>query len=139
VTLIEVLIMMFILAIMVSLVVGAAMAKIQKAPLARCFAEIRSIQAVIQADSMEGGLPDPGVFWNAHWRGVKPGPYHYRVDGGDTGGGQAGKHVRYVLFCQHDHGDLARYVYVEDDGPPTVADAADDPHYDRGLQPASRL
>jgi hypothetical protein len=42
------------------------------------------------------------------------------------------------VLCQHDHGDLALYVYVEDDGPPTVADAAHNPHYDLHIPKASR-
>ncbi len=154
VSVIEVLIMMLVIFTMISLSIGAATTKLQKARLARCFAELRSIQTRIQADSLEGGLPDPDTFWDVHWRGVKPGPYHYGIDdndpdsghGGDldgfneknpTSGPRPGKDIRFVVFCEHDHGDLARYVYVEDDGPPTVADATNDPHYDRHFRRTS--
>ena len=95
-----------------------------------------------QADFLEGGLPDPG-------------PYYYLIDdndpdsgrGGDLdafnenipgNGSRPGKDVEFVVLRQYDHGDLARYVYVEDDDPPTVANATNDPRYDRHLPKASR-
>ena len=67
--------------------------------------------------------------------GTKPGPYFYLVND-PPGASRSGKDVRFVVLCQHDHGDLALYVYVEDDGPPTVADAAHNPHYDLRLAKA---
>lgn len=154
VALIEVLIIVLLITIMTSLAVSAAMTKLQKAHLARCFAELRSIQAGIYADFLEGGLPAPDTFWDVYWHGVKPGPYYYLIDDNDPGSGhggdldaynenfpgdasRSGKDIRFVVLCQHDHGDLARYVYVEDDGPPTVANATNDPHYDRHLRRAS--
>jgi hypothetical protein len=154
VSLIEVLIMILIISIMSMLVVHAAAAKLQKAQLARCFAELRSIQARIYADFLEGGLPNPDTFWDVYWHGVKPGPYYYLIDDNDPDSGHGGdldafdennpgnaprrgKDIKFVVLCQHDHGDLARYVYVEDDGPPTVADATNDPHYERHLPRAA--
>lgn len=135
--LIEVLIVILVISVMTSLAVSAGMSKMQKAGLARCFAELRSIQARISADSMEGGLPDPDTFWKVYWHGAKPGPYFYLVgDKAHQGASRSGKDVRFVVLCQHDHGDLALYVYVEDDGPPTVADAAHNPHYDLHLAKA---
>jgi len=145
--------MLLVISVMTSLAVSAGMSKMQKAGLARCFAELRSIQAGISADSMEGGLPDPDTFWKVYWHGTKPGPYFYLVDdndprsghGGDLdgfderrsgGAPRSGKDVRFVVLCQHDHGDLALYVYIVDDGPPTVADAAHNPHYDLRLAKA---
>jgi hypothetical protein len=76
VALIEVLIMILVISIMTSLAVNAAMTKLQKAQLARCFAELRSIQARIDADLLEGGLPAPDTFCKVYWHGVKPGPYY---------------------------------------------------------------
>ena len=148
--------MIFIISIMTSIAVGAAMTKLQKVQLSRCFAEVRSIQARIYADSLEGGLPAPDTFWDMYWHGVKPGPYYYLIDDNDPDSGHGGdldafdenmpgnarrpgKDKRFIVLCQHDHGDLALYVYVEDDGPPTVASATNDPHYDRHLPRASRF
>ncbi len=146
VTFLEVLIMILIISIMTSIAVGAAMTTMQKAQLGRCFADLRAIQALIYADALEGGLPDPDTFWADHWRDVKPGPYHYEIDGNgphddldafdESGAGNAprtAKDIKFVVFCQHDHGDLARYVYVVDDGPPTVTNSTNDPHFDRHL------
>lgn len=150
VALIEVLIMILVMSVMTSLAVHAAMSKMQKANLARCFAELRSIQARIQGDSLEGGLPDPETLWKVYWHGAKPGPYFYLIDDNDPDQGRGGdldsfdekapgtasrpgKDIRFVVLCQHDHGDLALYVYMEDDGPPTVADGAHNPHYDLHL------
>ena len=75
--------MLLVISVMTSLAVSAGMSKMQKAGLARCFAELRSIQARISADSMEGGLPDPDTFWKVYWHGTKPGPYVYLVDDND--------------------------------------------------------
>ena len=155
VALIEVLIMILVISIMTSLAVNAGMTKMQKAQLARCFAELRSIQSRIYADSLEGGLPAPDTFWKVYWHDVKPGPYFYLIDDNDPDSGlggdldafnekapgsasRSGKDIRFVVLCQHDHGDLALYVYVEDDGPPTVADARHNPHYDKHLAMAAR-
>ena len=126
--------MILVISVMTSLAVSAGMSKMQKAGLARCFAELRSIQARLDEDSMEGGLPDPDTFWKVYWHGEKPGPYFYLTRPGGTS--RSGKDIRFVVLCQHDHGDLALYVYVEDDGPPTVADATHNPHYDLHLAKA---
>jgi prepilin-type N-terminal cleavage/methylation domain-containing protein len=147
VTLIEILIVVLLIGILATLTAVAIGNSLQKARLARCIAELRSIQTSIYTAYPEDGLPDPETFWDDFWHGVKPGPYWYIIDNNDPNSGHGNdidgydednpgsaprtrKDLEFILVCQHDHGDLAYYVYVEDAGPPTIADASNDPHYD---------
>jgi hypothetical protein len=44
------------------------------------------------------------------------------------------KEVKFVVLCQHDHKGLADDVYIEDDGPPTLATFDNQPGYERFVQ-----
>ena len=79
--------------------------------------------------------PTPDQFWNSTWPdGRKHGPYYYLTDGDPNSGhgndldgvdeenpGKSDpdkKDIKYVILCQHDHGDLADFVYLTDEEPP---------------------
>ncbi len=85
--------------------------------------------------------------WDEAWNGRNPGSYSYLVDGDANKGhgndldgfdeDNPGNSVRpqddieFVIVCQHNHADLADYVYIEDGGPPTIVLESDDPGYEK--------
>lgn len=149
ITLIEVLIVALMISILTMMATMAVGNKIHKARLARCFADLRSVQSTIYLDlSIDSSPPNPDTFWQNRWRGNKPGPYFYLIDNNDADSGhgndldgfdednpgnapRTGVDIDFVLVCQHDHADLAYYVYIIDEGPPTIADASNDPQLDQ--------
>ena len=148
-TLAEIMVVLMIISILSALALGVMDGRIEKARLARCMLELRSIQSTVFTHSGGGWpLPDQRTFWADAWSGIKPGPYFYLVDNDDPNNGHGNdidsfdegnpgnppredKDIHFVLLCQHDHGSLAWYVYLEDEGPPLIATADDNPRYHR--------
>ncbi len=152
-TLAEIMVVLMIVSILAVLALGIVDGRIEKARLARCMVEMRSIQSTIFTHSGGGWpLPDPRTFWDIAWAGVKPGPYWYMVDGdpnnghgndidgidednpGKSGDNRTAKNIQFAVICQHDHGKLGWYVYVEDQDPPRIATASDNPGYHRFIK-----
>jgi len=152
-TLAEIMVVLMIVSILAVLALGIVDGRIEKARLARCMIELRTIQSTVFAHSGGGWpLPDESTFWDVAWSGVKPGPYWYMVDGdpnnghgndidgidednpGKSGGNRDGKDIQFVVICQHDHGRLGWYVYVEDQDWPMIATATDNPGYHRFIK-----
>ena len=45
------------------------------------------------------------------------------------------KDIHFVLLCDHDHGSLGKYVYLEDENPPRIATSGkNDPKYWRFIK-----
>lgn len=148
-TLTEILVVLMIVSILSVIALGMMDGRIAKARLARCMIELRSIQSTVFTHSGGGWpLPDQRNFWDVAWSGVKPGPYFYLVDNDDPNNGHGNdldgfdegnpggaprpdKDIHFVLLCQHYHGSLAWYVYLEDEGSPRIATAQDNPKYHR--------
>ncbi len=150
-SLIEVLIVVVIISVLAGIVVPAFLDQREKAKLVRCMADLRSIQATVwnwTPDSLI--LPDAKTFWDEAYGGDRPGPFMYLVDGDPNKGHgndidgfdeeNPGKSdpdtvdIQFVILCQHDHGDLADYVYVTETGPPKIANADNDPGYERFIK-----
>jgi len=141
-----------VITVLAAIVASTISDRLQKARLARCFADMRSVQTtLVTAGALTYGLPAPKDFWDQFWGGHKPGPYHYLPDAEDPDAGYGNeldgfdegnpgkaprtqKDIKYVVICQHDHGSLARYIYVVDEGPPTIADDLHDPKYDHFIK-----
>jgi prepilin-type N-terminal cleavage/methylation domain-containing protein len=148
-TLSEVLVVLMIVAILSVTVLGTVDGRLEKARLARCMNDLRSIQSTVFAHSGGGWpLPDEDSFWDIAWAGIKPGPYFYLVDGdgnnghgnddldgideenpGDSGDNRDARDIHCVVLCQHNHGKLAWYAYVEDQDAPKIATVDDNPGY----------
>ena len=147
-TLIELLIVIVLVGVLAAGVVKAVGDKLHKARLSRCFVELRSIQSTVLQETYETShIPLQSTFWEEQWGGRKPGPYFYLTDAEDSNTGHGNdldgfdeqnpgaapreeKDLKFVILCQHDHAHLARYVYVEDEGPPTIALGPNNPHHD---------
>ena len=150
-TLLEILIVVVLVSILVISISMTMGNKIHKARLARCFSEMRSIQSTVFLELAEGNhIPLPEELWSHRWHGRKPGPYFYFGDNEDPDKGHGNdidkydesnpggaprktKDLKFIIFCQHNHGSLARYVYVEDEGKPTLAVSNNFPSYDKLL------
>jgi hypothetical protein len=97
--------------------------------------------------------PNQFTFWQDMWGGKRPGPYFYLTDAEDPNCGHGNdldsfdeqnpgnskreaKDLKFVLLCQHNHGVLANYVYIEDEGPPQLAgwDGQTNPRYDHFIK-----
>jgi prepilin-type N-terminal cleavage/methylation domain-containing protein len=152
-TLSEILIVVMLIGILSTIVMGVMDGRIEQARMARCMNELRSIQSTVITHSGGGWpLPDPVTFWDVAWAGIKPGPYFYMVDGDPNRGhgndldgideenrGRSSENrnrrdIHFVIMCQHDHGSLGWYVYLEDEGSPIVATRDDNPGYHRFIR-----
>jgi hypothetical protein len=136
----EIVVCLVIIAILAVITLGLVNDKIEKAKLAQCFVNIRSIQSKVWSLSDGTEWPEPATFWDFAWAGKKPGPYYYFANTSDANRGHGNdwdfcdeenpgksaqnrecKDIRFVILCQHHHHNLANYVYIEDEGPPTLA------------------
>jgi hypothetical protein len=150
-TLVEVVGIVVILMILTTIGVAQFQNQREKAKLVRCMAEIRGIQAAVMNMGDGRYIPDPEQFWESAWPdGRRHGPYYYIVDG-DPNSGHGNdldgvdeenpgasdpdkKDIKFVIFCDHDHGELAKYVYLTDEEAPTVATDDNDPDWQRFLK-----
>lgn len=155
-TLTEVTILVFMIAILAVIVTQSVLNSIERARLVKCMAEVRGIQAAIIMDSDRNRhFEDPATFWATHFHGKKPGPYYYLLDGDPNKGhgndldgideenpGKSAENrdrddIKFVVLCQHNHRHLGSYVYCVDAEPPVVVDGeggAADPKYTRFIK-----
>lgn len=147
-TLIELMAVLLIVGILSSIALAVMHSRIDKARLARCMNELRSIQSTVFVHSDGSNLPLQSTFWQTAWDGLKPGPYYYLTDAEDPNCGHGNdldqydeqnpghpprqrRDIHFVVLCQHDHRDLAWYVYLEDEGPPLISWDGSYPGYHR--------
>jgi hypothetical protein len=151
-TLIESVGIVFLIAILSTISISMFQNQREKVKLVRCMAEIRGIQAAVMNMGDGRYIPSPQSFWESAFPdGRKHGPYYYIVDGdGNRGHGNDldgvdeenpgdsdpdKKDIKFVIFCEHDHGDLGKYVYLTDEEPPTIVHGdGDDPDYTRFIK-----
>ncbi len=151
-TLIELVVTLWIISILSVIFLGIANGRIEKARLVKCMTDMRSIQSVIWANSDGMEFPNMYDFWGKIWKGARPGPYFYMTDAEDPNCGhgndldgfdeqnpgkskRTAKDLKFVIVCQHDHGNLCKYVYIEDEGPPMLAMWGEkDPNYPRFIK-----
>jgi type II secretory pathway pseudopilin PulG len=150
-TLLEMIVTLWLISMLSVIMLATVNGRIEKARLAKCMTDLRSIQSTAYAHSDGVHFLGPKDFWKIAWAGKKPGPYFYLPDNEDPNAGHGNdidsfdeinpgaapredKDLKFVVICQHDHGLLADYVYVEDEGPPTMAQwGPTNPNYDRFL------
>ena len=153
-TFMELIVAVWLIGVLSVLALGILNGRIEKAKLARCFVDIRSIQSTVWTMSDGISWPEYDSFWDYAWAGKKPGPYHYFPNNWDGNSGHGNdldicdeenpgksednrdcKDIEFVIVCQHNHRQLANYVYIEDEGPPTCAgwSSETDPGYDRWI------
>ncbi len=151
-TLTEILVAMVIATILLTIGVRLFQNQREKAELVKCMAEVRGIQAAVFSMGDGRYIPKPQYFWDNTWpEGRKHGPYYYIVDG-DPNKGHGNdldgvdeenpgasdpdkKDIKFVIFCEHDHGSLGKYVYLTDEEPPTIVRSDDeDPNYTRFIK-----
>ena len=148
----ELIIVVNIIGILAAIIIPSFLDKLQKARLAACMLELRGVQAGLYMVAEPGILfPDAAEFWSQVYPSARPGPYYYLADNEDPDAGhgndlddfdeqnpggspRTAKDIKFVLICQHDHGDLCKYVYIVDEGPPQLATEGNDPHYDRYIK-----
>jgi prepilin-type N-terminal cleavage/methylation domain-containing protein len=154
-TVLELLMVVAIVGILSMIAVPYLNGRIEKAKLARCMNDLRSVQTTVFTHSDGWELPNPDTFWDVAWSGKKPGPYDYMVDSQDANAGHGNdldqydeenpgkskrnrRDIRFVVMCEHDHGDLGWYVYIEDMGPPQIATYNNNPGYHRFIGRSSK-
>ena len=152
-TLTEVLVVVFLIGLLSAIAINKIVGSLEKVRLARCKLELRGIQEEVWDAYVDNGtFPDPATFWETKWRGRKPGPYFYLVDGdgnkghgndldgidednpGASGDKRKGMDIDFVVLCQHDHKYLADYVYIVDNEPPMIAEGDNQPGYERFIK-----
>jgi prepilin-type N-terminal cleavage/methylation domain-containing protein len=150
-TLTEVIVVVYVVAMLAAIVINTSLDSIEKARLARCMVELRGIQTAVWMGSDDGNsFMDANTFWGSHYHGSKPGPYFYLLDG-DPNNGHGNdldgvdeenpgasdpdkKDIKFAVLCQHDHKWLGEYVFLTDEEPPKVVgglDGIEDPGYER--------
>lgn len=152
-TLVEILVMMVIIVVLATIAVVHFQNYREKTRLVACMAEIRGIQAGVMSIGDGRYIPTPQEFWESAWPdGRKHGPYYYIIDGDPNNGhgndldgideenpgksweNREQEDIKFVIFCDHDHGDLAKYVYLTDLGSPVLADEGSDPNFQRFIK-----
>ena len=141
----ELLIAVAIIGILSVVVIGEVENAIEKARLSACLANMVTIRETVWANC-DGGLdfPDSDQLWNGIFGGHGPRGFWYEIDNDDPNKGHGndldgfdeqnpgkaprkGRNIYFVLACEHDHGRLADYVYLEDEGSPQIAMDGDKP------------
>jgi prepilin-type N-terminal cleavage/methylation domain-containing protein len=149
----ELLVVVFLIGMLSAIAINRIVDSLEKVRLARCKLELRGIQEEVWDAYVENGtFIDPATYWEIKWRGRRPGPYFYLVDGdankghgndldgidednpGASGDKRKGKDIKFVVLCQHDHKQLADYVYLVDNEPPLIADGDNQPGYERFIK-----
>lgn len=148
----ELMVVANILGLLASIMTPVMIDQIEKARLARCIAEMHGIQNAIFLRTTPGTVfPQPSEFWEATFPGATRGLYYYLLDGGDFDNGHGNEidgfdeenpgnnppdviDIQFVILCQHNHGRLCKYVYLEDMMPPKLATEDNDPGYDRFIK-----
>lgn len=142
-TLVEILVGFVVAVILVTIGIRLFQDQREKTELVKCMAEIRGIQAAVMNMGDGRYIPQPKFFWERTWPdGRKHGPYYYIVDGDpnqghgndldgvdETNPGESDpdeEDIKFVIFCEHDHGSLGKYVYLTDMGPPRIVHGDDD-------------
>lgn len=140
-TLVELVVSLWIISILSILALSLLNGRIEQARLARCMTDLRSVQSTIWTHSDGITFLRPREFWQIAWAGRPPGPYFYFPTDFDRNAGHGNdvvelcdpdnpgnskanrdcRDVRFVILCQHNHANLAKYVYIEDEGPPKLA------------------
>ncbi len=151
-TVAELAVVLMIISILSVIALGIANGRIEKARLARCMIDLRSIQSMAWTASDGSTFPHQATFWEEVMNGKQFGPYFYMTDNDDPNCGhgndldgfdeqnpgnskRVAKDIHFVVVCQHDHRTLANYVYIEDEGPPQLAGwGANDPKYVRFIK-----
>jgi Tfp pilus assembly protein PilE len=153
-TFIELIVAVWFIGILTTIAIGFLDDRVERAKLAACMLNLRSIQSTAWAASDEGiEFPRQSTFWHDVWKGKKPGPYYYLTDNDDPNAGHGNdiddfdeqnpgdapredRDIHFVVLCQHDHRNLCRYVFIEDEGPPIRHgwDGGRYPNYHRFLQ-----
>ena len=144
----ELMVVVNIIGLMASIMTPVMLDQIEKARLARCLADMHGIQNAIFLRTTPGTIfPTPSEFWDTTFPGHTRGLYYYILNNSDPNAGHGNDMDGYdeenpgasepdaapldfVILCQHDHKDLANYVYAVDDHKPLLAQPGDDPGYD---------
>ena len=140
----ELLIAVAIVGTLTVVVIGEFQNAIEKARLSACLANMVTIRETVWANC-DGGLafPNPDMLWNGAFGGHGPRGFWYAVDNSDPNNGHGNdldgfdeenpgnaprkdENIYFVLACEHDHGRLADYVSLVDDGSPTIAMPGDE-------------
>jgi prepilin-type N-terminal cleavage/methylation domain-containing protein len=152
----ELLIVVAIIGILSVVVIGETFNAIERARLAACMANMVAVRESVWANC-DGGMdfPEREKLWDQIWRGSGPRGYWYELDNDDPNKGhgndldgfdeqnpgnspRTARNIYFVLACTHDHGRLADYVYLEDEGPPQIALGRDRPIWDKFYRKANR-
>jgi hypothetical protein len=147
------LVVVFLIGLLSTIAVNKFLDILERARLARCKLELRGIQEEVWDAYVDTGtFIDPATYWETKWRGRRPGPYFYLVDGdankghgndldgideenpGASGDKRKKKDIKFVVLCQHDHKRFGDYVYLVDNEPPMIADADNQPGYERFIK-----
>ena len=153
-SLIEILVILVVITLLATIGLTEFQNYRERTKLVKCMAEIRGIQAAVYSMGDGRYIPDPIKFWESAFPdGRKHGPYYYIVDGdpnsghgndldeideqnpGDSPENREEKDIKFVIFCEHAHGDLGKYVYLTDMGAPIVVQGdGDDPGFDKFIK-----
>jgi prepilin-type N-terminal cleavage/methylation domain-containing protein len=151
-TMSELLVVVAIIGILSAIAVGEYSNYIERAKLAQCMLNMRQVQRTIfQFSEMGSSYISPDDLWEQAWYGRKPRGFHYLLDDGDANKGHGNdldgydednpgsvkpeKDIHFVIVCEHDHGSLGKYVYLEDENPPRIATSGkNDPKYWRFIK-----
>ena len=135
----EGLIVVAVISVLAGVVIPSVYSEFEKARLSSCLSELGGMQAVA-FDLGDGRyIPTPDEFWNEGYPSSTEGEYYYIVDAEDHNKGHGNDldncdednpgssidgrdcwDLKFVVLCNHDHGQLGQYCYGVDGQPPTI-------------------
>lgn len=120
----------------------------QKARLSNCLSELDGMKAVAYSLGDGRYVPSPEEYWTVGYPVLEEGEYYYIVDSQDANKGHGndidgcdednpgnsprcpGMDVKFVVLCNHDHGEVGKYCWASDQTSPVVVMGdADDPGF----------
>jgi hypothetical protein len=137
--------------VVAAVVIPSVLTEYETTRLSDCKAELDRMKAVAYDLGNGARPPTPTEFWAVGFPDAREGDYYYIVDEGaamghgndldgcdedDPGDSphSLGAGIKFVVFCDHDHGQLGKYVYATDRDPPTVVPVdGPDPGYQAWL------
>ena len=124
--------------VVAGVVIPSVLSEYEMARLSGCKAEVELMKAVAQEMCDSRCVPTPDQFWAVGFPNAEEGDYYYIVDDQDANKGHGndldgcdesdpdnsprsrGADITFVVLCNHDHGQLGKYVFASNQEPPTV-------------------
>ncbi len=148
ISLVEIVVAIAVITVVAGVVIPTVFNEFEKAKVAGCKAEVDLMKAVAYDLGDGRYIPNPTEYWAEGFPDAEEGEYYYIVDEQDHNKGHGndldgcdednpgnsprcpGADIKFVVLCNHDHGEFGKYVFATEQDAPTVVEVGGfDPGY----------